>query len=228
MTPPPPRRARPGRGPPAEPAVPGEAPAPPAPAGAGPSFRVRPLEGRDIPTVAAFEAEIATIAFPDDPVTDLGFHARKLEAALGDPRAAALVAEDQDGLVGWAWVVERENFVTKERYGDFRSLYVVGSRRGTGVAFALMRACLEFGARRGLGRLVGRTGATNQAMQALYRMYGFAPKHVVFERALGPGPTHGAAPARDPTDRPDPAGRAPRGREDGGRSSPRRRGSRRP
>ena len=35
-----------------------------------PSFRLRPLEEKDLEAVAVFEGEIAKISFPDDPITD--------------------------------------------------------------------------------------------------------------------------------------------------------------
>jgi GNAT superfamily N-acetyltransferase len=146
-----------------------------------PDILLRLLQAADIPAVSEFERDIALVSFPDDPVTDLAFYEKKLRAAMGDPRAVALVAEKRGRVVGWAWLAERENFTTKERYGDLRSFYVARDERGGGVAFALMRACLEEGKRRDLKRLVGRTAATNEAMQALYDLYGFEAKHVVYE-----------------------------------------------
>jgi GNAT superfamily N-acetyltransferase len=146
---------------------------------------LRPLQAADIPTVSEFERDIALVSFPDDPVTDLAFYEKKLRAAMADARAVALVAEKRGRVVGWAWLAERENFTTKERYGDLRSFYVAKGERGGGVAFALMRACLDEAKRRDLKRLAGRTAATNEAMQALYDLYGFAAKHVVYELSMG-------------------------------------------
>jgi len=170
---------------------------------------LRPLAPGDVAAVAGFEREIATISFPDDPVTDLRFYEKKLRAAIEDRRADALVAEKGGALVGWAWLAERENFTTRERYGDLRSFYVAPAQRGAGVAFALMRACIARAEARGLARVVGRTAAANDAMQALYALYDFAPRHVVYELPLGRSsegaPERPAAPARF-----SPAGRARR------------------
>jgi GNAT superfamily N-acetyltransferase len=145
---------------------------------------LRPLAPGDIPAVALFEREIAEISFPDDPVTDLGFYERKLSQALGDGRNDAIVAVVGDRLAGWLWISARENFTTKERYGALRSFYVTPEHRGAGVAFALMRRAKDVAAARGYGKLVGRTAATNEAMKALYALYGYEAKHVVYELAL--------------------------------------------
>ena len=168
---------------------------------------IRLLEDHDLDRVAEFERDIALASFPDDPVTDLDFYRRKLAAAVGRP--GSLVADVGGEAVGWAWVAERENFTTKERYCDFRSLYVAPGRRGTGAAFALLRACLDYCEINGLSRIVGRTSAENEAMQALYRLYGFAPKHIVFERRITL-PVGKARPdiseSRPPASRPRPTG----------------------
>lgn len=147
----------------------------------GPAVTLRRLRPADVSTVAGFEREIAEISFPDDPVTDLGFYERKLATAIDDRKAEAIVAVEGERIVGWAWLAERENFTTRERYGDLRSFYVVKAKRGAGPAFALMRACVEACRARGLTRIVGRTAATNVAMQAVYEIYGFGPKHIVYE-----------------------------------------------
>jgi ribosomal protein S18 acetylase RimI-like enzyme len=146
--------------------------------------RMRPLAAADIPRVAQFEREIARISFPEDPIDDLGFYERKLAAALGERKHLLLVLELYGEVVGWAWLAPRSNFVTKESYGDLRSFYIDARIRGTAAALRLMRACLDHCRAQGLKRMVGRTAATNEQMQALYRLVGFEPKHVTFELAL--------------------------------------------
>ncbi len=183
----------------------------------------RSLEPRDLPTVATFERDIALISFPDDPITDLEFYERKLARAIGDPRGTALVVEDAGAVIGWSWLVTRENSVTRELYGELRSLYVVPSRRRDGVAFTLMRACLDYCARHGVSRIVGRTSAGNASMQAIYRLHGFEPRHVVFEKTVTPIANADGAGSR-PSER---AHALNAGRKDDGRSGRRRRDSRR-
>ena len=147
---------------------------------------LRRLAPEDIPTVAQFEREIAEISFPDDPVTDPAFYERKLRQAVTDAKSEPMVGEADGRIVAWAWIGVRENFITHERYGELRSFYVVADFRGTGFAMKLMRACLDYCASHGLARLSGRTHAANEAMQSVYQMFGFAPKHVTYERRVEP------------------------------------------
>jgi GNAT superfamily N-acetyltransferase len=157
-----------------------------------------------VPTIAQFECEIAAISFPDDPVTDLAFYEKKLRQAVEDRKSEPLVGVADGRIVAWAWIGTRENFITHERYGEIRSFYVVADFRGTGYAMTLMRACLDWAAAHGLARLTGRTHALNESMQGLYQMFGFEPKHIVYERAIAPtaeGAPRRPRPARD-ADRP--------------------------
>jgi ribosomal protein S18 acetylase RimI-like enzyme len=153
---------------------------------AAPMFSIRRLRSADLRTVAGFECEIARISFPEDPVTEISFYEPRLAKFIDDPHAGAFVAENASGIIGWALVTRRENFVTKERYGDFRSLYVAPSQRGAGVAFSLMRRVLEFCVESKFARVVGRTSATNEAMRAIYQGFGFKAKHIVYEREVPP------------------------------------------
>jgi GNAT superfamily N-acetyltransferase len=159
---------------------------------------LRRLEAGDVPTVAQFEREIAEISFPDDPVTDLAFYERKLRQAIGDRKSEPMVAVAGGRIVAWAWIGTRENFITHERYGELRSFYVVKDFRGTGYAMKLMRACLDYCATHGLARLTGRTHAANESMQAVYEMYGFEAKHVVYERRIAPTGQKTASPTSAP------------------------------
>ena len=93
--------------------------------------RLRPLQTRDVEAVAAYEREIAKISFPDDPITDLDFYIKKVKKLIDDRNAATFVADDGSDVVGWAYVSKRQNFITKETYADFHSIFVSPSQRGT-------------------------------------------------------------------------------------------------
>jgi GNAT superfamily N-acetyltransferase len=147
---------------------------------------LRRLRPEDVPVVAQLEREIAEISFPEDPVTDLAFYERKLRQAVDDAKSEPLVGEADGRIVAWAWIGARENFITHERYGELRSFYVAADFRATGYAMKLMRVCLDYCATHGLARLSGRTHAANEAMQSVYRMYGFEAKHVTYERRIAP------------------------------------------
>ena len=151
------------------------------------AVKLRPLEERDIATVAAFECEIAKISFPDDPITDLEFYARKLRQLLGDRRSVGFVTEDGQGITGWVHVSRRQNFTTKEAYADIHSVYVVDRARGTGLANAIMDAVIERCHRDGLDRIVIRTRATNEPMKALLARCGFTATQIYYELDTGAG-----------------------------------------
>jgi GNAT superfamily N-acetyltransferase len=148
------------------------------------SITVRRLREEDVPTVAQFEREIAEISFPDDPVTDERFYSKKLRNALHEKKSWPLIAEGAGQIVGWAWFAKRENFITGEVYADLRSFYVIEGKRGAGVAFTFMRMIIGECKSQGFTRIVGRTSAVNEAMQAVYKVYGYQPRHIVYELDL--------------------------------------------
>jgi ribosomal protein S18 acetylase RimI-like enzyme len=147
-----------------------------------PHARLRRLEERDIETVAGFEREIAKISFPDDPVTDLEFYSNKVKRLLHNNDAACFVAEDDTGVVGWAYVSARSNFITKERYADFHSIYVSPSQRGGGVVSMLIEAVFEHCRRHKFGHVVFRTRATNEPMKKVLTRVGFVPTQIYYEK----------------------------------------------
>ena len=150
-----------------------------------PNFRLRPLEEKDLETVAAFEGEIAKISFPDDPITDIGFYVKKLKQLMANKDAAAFVADSGGELVGWANVSQRQNFITKEKYADFHSIYVAPSQRGGGVVAALVNAVFDHCRKQGLDKVVFRTRADNERMKAVLARVGFVPTQIYYEKALG-------------------------------------------
>ena len=147
-----------------------------------PRARIRNVEPRDFDIVAGYECEIAKISFPDQPITDLAFYVRKVDKIARDADAAGFVAESDDGVIGWACVSTRQNFITKERYADFHSIYVSPSARGSGVVAQLVQAVFDFCRERGFDRAVFRTRATNEPMKAVLARYGFIPTQMYYEK----------------------------------------------
>lgn len=150
-----------------------------------PSFRLRPLEEKDLETVAGFEGEIAKISFPDDPITDTRFYVKKLKQLMANKDAAAFVAESGGELVGWANVSQRQNFITKEKYADFHSIYVAPSQRGGGVVAALVEAVFDHCRRQNMGKVVFRTRADNERMKSVLARVGFVPTQIYYEKTFG-------------------------------------------
>ena len=150
-----------------------------------PTFRLRPLEEKDLAAVAVFEGEIAKISFPDDPITDTNFYVKKLKQLMANKDAAAFVAESGGEVVGWANVSQRQNFITKEKYADFHSIYVAPSQRGGGVVAALVEAVFDHCRRQNMGKVVFRTRADNERMKSVLARVGFVPTQIYYEKAFG-------------------------------------------
>ena len=149
-----------------------------------PPVRLRPLEAGDVEVVASFEREIAKISFPEDPIVDLGFYVKKVGRLLKDFDGATFVAEDSTGIVGWAYVSKRQNFITKDRYADFHSIFVSSSQRGSGTAGKLADAVFDYCRSQQLDRVVFRTRATNEPMKAVLARVGFVPTQIFYEKKL--------------------------------------------
>lgn len=148
----------------------------------GKRAHIRNVEPRDFDVVAGYECEIAKISFPDQPITDLAFYVRKVDKIARDANAAGFVAESDEGVVGWACVSVRQNFITKERYADFHSIYISPSARGSTVVAQLVQAVFDFCRERKLDRAVFRTRATNEPMKAVLARYGFVPTQMYYEK----------------------------------------------
>ncbi len=149
-----------------------------------PEARLRPLQVKDVEAVASFERDIARISFPDDPITDLDFYMKKVRKLIDDRGAATFVAEAGGEVVGWAYVSKRQNFITKESYADFHSIFVSLSQRGTGTAGKLVEAVFDYCRNEKLDRVVFRTRATNEPMKAVLTRVGFVPTQIFYERQI--------------------------------------------
>ena len=147
-----------------------------------PEARLRPLQVGDLEAVASYEREIAKISFPDDPITDLDFYIKKVRKLIDDRGAATFVAEAGGEVVGWAYVSKRQNFITKESYADFHSIFVSPSQRGTGTVGKLVDAVFDYCRSEKLDRVVFRTRATNEPMKAVLARVGFVPTQIFYER----------------------------------------------
>jgi len=149
-----------------------------------PQAQLRPLQRADLPTIAFMESEIAKVSFPHDPITDLGFYVKKLEKLIGDDNAATFVAEAGGAVVGWSYVSIRRNFITKQAYGDYHSIYIDPSQRGSGLSNRLMNAVFDWCRAQKLDHVVFRTRATNEPMKGVLARVGFVPTQIYLEKNL--------------------------------------------
>jgi RimJ/RimL family protein N-acetyltransferase len=147
-----------------------------------PEARLRPLQEKDVEAVAGFERDIAKISFPDDPITDLDFYIKKVRRLVDDKGAATFVAEAGGEVVGWAYCSKRQNFITKESYADFHSIFVSASQRGTGTVGKLCDAVFDYCRQQKFDRVVFRTRATNEPMKAVLARVGFVPTQIFYEK----------------------------------------------
>jgi GNAT superfamily N-acetyltransferase len=96
-------------------------------------------------------------------------------ALLADPRREGLqlLAHDESGrAVGFATLYWTWQTLSAARVGVMNDLYVAAEARGTGVAGALIDACLERCREHGATELIWQTAKDNARAQALYDRIG--------------------------------------------------------
>jgi L-amino acid N-acyltransferase YncA len=154
------------------------------------TYLVRAATERDLDAIVEFEIEIAVVSFADEAITDPALHRKRVSNALGKPGEITLVAaaaSAEDVPVGWAWLSERTNSLTGERYGNFRSLAVSDLPDRSAIGELLMAAVLDAADKAGMTQLTGKVHASNLGMRALYKKFGFVATHLTMERRK-PGP----------------------------------------
>jgi len=148
-------------------------------------YLVRPAVEADLDAIADFEVDIARASFGDEAIVDAAFHRRRAAGALaksGEIMLVAVAATAPAKPVGWAWMSERTNSLTGERYGNFRSLATAaGDARGP-AGEMLMAAILSAADEAGFSHLSGKVNASNLGMRTLYRAFGFTATHLTMER----------------------------------------------
>lgn len=148
-----------------------------------PEISTRLAREDDLPVLAVFERELARLAFPDDPITDLAYHETKLRRALRvEPEGlVVLTTEDDLDVVGWLWVSSKTTLATGECYGVLRSLYVRHDLRRQGLGTALGRYALRYFTARGITRIVAKLHVDGEAARCTLERLGFHPLHLTCE-----------------------------------------------
>jgi ribosomal-protein-alanine N-acetyltransferase len=125
-----------------------------------PDVRLRPLRWWDVADLMPLEEDL----FPDQPWSAAGFWSE----LAGVPETRwYVVAEDADGLLGYA------GLVATEHEADIQTVAVRRDRQGAGVGDRLVRALLDEAARRGVSRVLLEVRDDNEAAQRLYARHGF-------------------------------------------------------
>jgi GNAT superfamily N-acetyltransferase len=145
--------------------------------------RVRRATAADVPGLVSFFAELDRMqrewrVFTPRP----GFYdevGAKYRAAIAGDQQIALVAEEEDELVGMAYA----EALTPSRFSDERALELSGvvvrsDFRGRGVGRALVAEAARFARRRGITWVELKTFAPNQGAMEFWESLGFTPRVV--------------------------------------------------
>lgn len=129
------------------------------PESAAPDLAFRPMRGTDLPAVLAIERASFSVPWSGATFRDL----------LANPGAAALVAETDGEVVGYAvsWQVAGE--------AELGDLAVVPDRRRRGIGRGLLRRAETAAREDGAGHMFLEVRESNEAARALYRDAGYRP-----------------------------------------------------
>jgi ribosomal protein S18 acetylase RimI-like enzyme len=150
-------------------------------------YKVRPPKLTDLDSLVGFEIDIARISFPDDPVVDPEVHRKKLLKALERDRDGMFVAERvaTGEVAGWLWVSLNTNFLTGEKYANFRSLATAqGDPDSAEIAERLFADGIEYAQQHGVSEITGKVHVNNVPMRVIYRKFGFGAEHLTMKRRL--------------------------------------------
>lgn len=150
------------------------------------TYAVRAARPSDLDALARFEADIAQVSFGDDAVTDVDVHRKKLARAMEKDPRGMFVADAGQRVAGWLWVSLNTNFLTGDRYANFRSLATDEADRGSELPELLLDAGLRFACDEGATEVTGRVHVGNEAMRTIYRKFGFEASYLVLRRKCGP------------------------------------------
>lgn len=150
------------------------------------TYAVRAARESDLDALARFEADIARVSFGDDAVVDVAVHRKKLARAMEKDARGMFAADAGDRVAGWLWVAINTNFLTGDRYANFRSLAVDRADRGSELPELLLEAGIGFACDEGASEVTGRVHVGNEAMRTIYRKFGFEASYLVLRRKCPP------------------------------------------
>jgi ribosomal protein S18 acetylase RimI-like enzyme len=112
---------------------------------------------------------------PDEALAalDVDERAERWRRGLSDGTASALVAEDDDGIYGWATVGRSRDPDAGDEVGELWSLYVHPRCWGRGLGRELHDACLEELRRRGFAQATLWVMDTNERARRFYERQGW-------------------------------------------------------
>ena len=143
---------------------------------------IRRAERRDLESLGRLGAMLMQTHYAFDPQRFLppdesaeSGYAWFLGRVMKDPEGCVLVAEEEDGVVGYVYAA-LEPLSWKELRGPAGFVHDIAVReetRRTGVAAQLLQAAIDWLRERGAPRVVLWTASPNEAAQRLFRRFGF-------------------------------------------------------
>lgn len=139
---------------------------------------IRDMTRDDAPAVAALAGQLGYPA-------DSDVVASRMDEIVGRPDTAALVAERDGRVVGWAHVQEKRTIV-EVHSAQLMALVVDEECRGEGIGAALVAAAESWAAVRGIGRMLVATRVTRERAHRFYvrEDYVVAKTSHIFEKRL--------------------------------------------
>lgn len=142
---------------------------------------IRKMQTEDIDVIAEFEREISIISFGDEAIIDLDFHRRKLEKSMTKEIEGMMVLQIDGKIAGWLWMTPRTNFVSNEKYVNFKSFYIVEEYRGTDFVNEFIEEGIKFCKDKGVKTIVNKVHVKNLAARVLWKNCGFEATHLTME-----------------------------------------------
>ena len=152
------------------------------------AIRVRSARGGDRAFVLDTAARLAAFGPPSwrTPEELVEGEARTLRDFFESPDDGTrlLIAETEDGRVGFALVEELRDYFTLERHGHVGILAVTAAGEGRGAAGALLRASEHWARDRGFRTLTLNVFSGNDHARAVYEHMGFEEETIKYTKRI--------------------------------------------
>lgn len=139
----------------------------------------------DVPQILSFLPELYESNFPGF-VVDSDFVARKraqLREASRDPGQSVLVAEDEHGVCGFAWLVIEIEYSGRRR-GEVSAIHVASRVRGQGVGRLLMEEAEALAKTYGCEVMHLMVTTSNEVAVGLYNNLGYKVTRYQMEKLI--------------------------------------------
>lgn len=141
------------------------------------SFQVRIARPEDAPALAALNQALNGLSVAPEQV------AARLHT--GSHPEVVLLAEAEGQVVGFVCIQVLTSFCYAQPWAEVMEVYVSPAYRRRGFGRALVQAAEQYAQQQGATDLLVRTGAANQAGQALYQGLGYVQQsQVSFQKSL--------------------------------------------